>query len=360
MNKNMNIILRNRKYLYIRWIYLSYYYIKNRKNNIWGGGRLSDEIKNNILLFDKKGKNFFQRLNLILDIINCYISFGATPQEYFLMGFDNSPHKRGLFLTNQHKDRAMISKVGFGENWNLLEDKWIFYKNFSRFFKRDVCLVEFGKNNTEYATEFESFYNRHKRIILKPLNGQCGKGILVINTNEITTKELITRLNEKHSRYIVEEFISQSEFMSKWNNSSVNTIRIPSFYKNNTITILKPFIRTGRRGSIVDNGNSGGIFAVINAETGVIETEGMDIRGKRYTKHPDSGIVFKNTKIPMWNELKTFVKEIHETIPFYPYVGWDFALTSKGWMLIEGNWGQFLSEFVDREGIKNKFDELLS
>ena len=23
------------------------------------------------------------------------------------------------------------------------------------------------------------------------------------------------------------------------------------------------------------------------------------------------------------------------------YVGWDFALTDNGWVLIEGNWGQF-------------------
>ena len=45
-------------------------------------------------------------------------------------------------------------------------------------------------------------------------------------------------------------------------------------------------------------------------------------------------------------------------MPNYPYIGWDFALTQNGWVLIEGNWGQFLSEFSDREGIKESFDKL--
>lgn len=38
-------------------------------------------------------------------------------------------------------------------------------------------------------------------------------------------------------------------------------------------------------------------------------------------------------------------------------MAFDFALTPQGWVLIEGNWRQFLSEFVFKEGLKNKFIE---
>lgn len=49
-------------------------------------------------------------------------------------------------------------------------------------------------------------------------------------------------------------------------------------------------------------------------------------------------------------------EEIHAMVPDQPYIGWDFALSDKGWMLVEGNWGQFMSEWADKEGIKDKFD----
>jgi hypothetical protein len=42
-------------------------------------------------------------------------------------------------------------------------------------------------------------------------------------------------------------------------------------------------------------------------------------------------------------------------MPHHRYIGWDFALTDDGWVLIEGNWGQFLSQYVDKIGLKSKF-----
>jgi hypothetical protein len=41
------------------------------------------------------------------------------------------------------------------------------------------------------------------------------------------------------------------------------------------------------------------------------------------------------------------------------YIGWDFTLTEKGWVLIEGNWGQFVGQYIDKEGIKKQFDNYL-
>ena len=48
----------------------------------------------------------------------------------------------------------------------------------------------------------------------------------------------------------------------------------------------------------------------------------------------------------------------HGQDSFISYIGWDCALSDKGWCLIEGNWGQFDSESADKEGIKQKFDSL--
>lgn len=320
-----------------------------------GGKTLAFEIVENIKSYAPININPLRKLRIILDIIDCYIVYGSTPQEYFLMGFMENKKTRSKFLTNQYKDRQMIKSVGMGDNWYLLEDKWNFYLRFKSFIKRDVCLL----NSETSKNVFKNFYEGKKKIIVKPLNGQCGKGIFVINTNDKSCDEIYYKFIKDKNDYIAEEFIVQDSFMNQWNDTSVNTVRLPCFYNEKGFFVLKPFLRTGRKGSVVDNGNAGGIFAVIDDKTGIIVTEGMDIKGQRYSKHPDSEITFYGTQIPKWNELLSIAKEIHKTIPFYPYVGWDFALTSKGWVLIEGNWGQFLSEFVDREGIKEKFDVLL-
>ena len=60
-----------------------------------------------------------------------------------------------------------------------------------------------------------------------------------------------------------------------------------------------------------------------------------------------------------WDELLEYAEQIHRKVPHHKYVGWDFALSDKGWMLVEGNWGQFVSQYNDHIGLKKQFFELL-
>ena len=42
------------------------------------------------------------------------------------------------------------------------------------------------------------------------------------------------------------------------------------------------------------------------------------------------------------------------------YVGYDFALTENGWVLVEGNsLGQFVGQIAEQKGVKKKFLEYL-
>lgn len=153
----------------------------------------------------------------------------------------------------------------------------------------------------------------------------------------------------------------QDAAMARWNSSSVNTIRLCSFRNNNDVSIAYPFIRVGRKGSIVDNGGQGGIFASIDIQTGVICTDGGDEIGNVYPLHPDSSVPFKGVQIPQWKELLDMCREVHASLPseFY-YVGFDFALTAKGWMLIEGNWGQFVAQQTTlHRGLRKEFEDLM-
>ena len=323
-------------------------------SKIWGGGIFRQDIDNCFKLFmsqdEHKDKKLLSRTEY--DIIKSYYKYGITPQEYFLFDFRNCSHsRRTKFLTNQHKDRVMISKVGMGVNCDLLENKGIFYENFKSYFYRDICVLD-----SKYKLdEFRVFCEKHNTFIAKPFDGQCGKGIEIINIENIETE--FYRLTSS-GKWILEELIVQDEKLAVFNSTSVNTVRIPSFINKSGFQILKPFFRMGRHGFVIDNAGAGGVFSIIDEKTGELLTDGIDEYGVSFEKHPDSNIPIKGYVIPRWSELLSLAETIHRTIAYYPYVGWDFALTNDGWVLIEGNWGQFISEFADKEGIKVRFDNM--
>ncbi len=340
----------------------SYYielYIRrtNLSNVIWGGGIFIDEINKylDLKLTENERKNARLLRRILKDIVYSYIRYGATPQEYFMFGFRNQKHSyRKRYLTNRHKDEVMIRVEGLRSLNDDLENKNNFYQKFKHFFNREVLLL----NNETHDSDLKQFVRKHSRFIAKPINGQCGKGIEIIDITEGNSDRVFHDLVEKGD-FLLEELIIQDDRMAEWNGTSVNTVRMPTFIKDNAFIVLKPFFRTGRRGSVVDNGGSGGVFSMIDERTGELITEGYDENGRRYECHPDSGCKYKGWVIPRWNELLTLAEECHRNFYGHRYVGWDFALTKDGWVLIEGNWGQFLSEFTEGGGIRKQFDNLM-
>lgn len=320
------------------------------------GNEIQRQFEN--FLTKEELNNSALKKKLTIDIIQCYYIYGTVPLEYFLFRFRQCNRKRrGEFLSNRHKDTVMTEKVGRGEDFELLENKWKFYQKFSKFFHRDVFLFT---SNTD-KQQLSDFVSKHNDFICKPLKGQCGRGIEVLHLSSFDSIDrLFEYLHNANSDIMIEELIHQSDSMKYWNESSVNTIRLPMFHNpaGGGYKILKPCLRMGRKDAVVDNAASGGIVAVIDEKTGVILTDGCDELGHFYKEHPDSHHPIKGWQVPNWKELIDFATEVHSTIDYYPYIGWDFALTDNGWCLIEGNWGQFLSEFVDYEGIRKRFDDM--
>ena len=80
-----------------------------------------------------------------------------------------------------------------------------------------------------------------------------------------------------------------------------------------------------------------GYGALIDEKTGTIISDGIDWKGDKEKVHPDSNITFKGFKIPKWDELLEMVKQLSSELSAMHCVGWDLALTDKGWVLVEGN-----------------------
>lgn len=286
------------------------------------------------------------------DIDKCYNKYKITPLEYFLFGMRFADkEKRKTYIS----DKVLFSAVAKTGTRPLhdaeLNDKFHFYELTSEYFKRSAIEVK----KVEDRAKFEQFVEGKDKVILKPNSAACGSGIFISKTDD--PKSLFDKLMAAKGDWIVEELIKQCNTMAAWNPSSVNTVRITTFKNSRGTFIHCPFMRVGRAGSDVDNGGQGGIYALVDAETGVISSDGKDERCNIYVVHPDSKVPFKGVQIPRWNELRQLVVEIHnKKMPMHVYIGWDFALTDDGWVLIEGNWGEYVcQQSVSGHGYKEEF-----
>lgn len=319
---------------------------------MWGGGiykeNLDYALKNNLSDTEYADTKFVKKLTK--DIINCYLQLNATPEEYFAFEFRNKSEKqRAQYLTNMTKDIILINRIGW-ELINRLKDKYQSYQLLTEFFKRDICTIKGPKDRMI----FTEFIKKHPTFFAKPLKGMCGRGA-AIKTGDCFNELLAD------GEWIIEELVKQNDTIASFNSSSINTVRLPTFYKNGQFTPLAPFFRTGRKGSIVDNGAAGGIFAAIDEKVGTIISDGYDEDNNVYPYHPDSKIKFKGFHIPQWDELLSIAKQAHEKLSDQRYIAWDFALTPNGWVLIEANsMGQFLWQYATKIGLKDKFLDLMT
>lgn len=349
---------------FVWWAAHTFIQVKNRiellspnlSSQVYAGTcSIEEEIMANwkIFLTDEKmsDKNYLACLKK--DMVDCYFLYGINANEYFVHHFEHKSRKmREEYLSKRDKNYACRLSEGGLESFNVLNDKYKFYTLVKEYFKRDVCKVE---TSTDKA-DFMNFASKHKRCIVKPISSSWGNGcqIIELNNSDDTFESLL-----KKDKYIVEELIEQDERMAIWNSSSVNTVRVCSFRQRwGGVIQIYPFMKTGRKGSVVDNAGQGGVYMSIDSATGEVCSKGMDELGNVYEEHPDSHMKFDNWTVPQWEELVKLSAEIHQVLPKeHIYVGFDFALDKhKGWVVIEGNWGDFICQQSSLgKGLKRQF-----
>lgn len=297
-----------------------------------------------------------EREKLKNDIWRARILNLVDPDEYFLYGFRTlDENERYMFVGNREKE-SLCAIINDRDVSNIFMDKWITFQHFSKFYGRTVIHIE----SCEDRQIFVNFVNEKKKVIIKSSKESQGRGIFA--ATDLTIEEswtIIETILNKGGAAVVEEFVNQTSEMSKFNPSSVNTIRIATFRNNNQVEIMFAFARFGRKGSIVDNGGRGGIFCSIDKKTGMLNPTGRDENGIWYQCHPDSGIGFDNVYIPQWDDVIRLAKELSGVVSQQVYVGWDLAYTENGWIMIEGNsWSQFIGPQTSlKQGMRNQINE---
>lgn len=339
------------------------YFMKNSWNtNDYNGIPFSKDVDENINTFlaEDEKENFALVEKIKRDMVKVYLLYGLTPDEYFLHDCRHASKEYISSVLSRLRKDQIIMKTG--ASINDLKDKWTFYQMAKDFFKRDVCRVD----DEAELTDIECFCKKHNRFIAKPRFASCGIGVHIVDFEKDYqggAKKLLEHYQSlEDGKWLFEEFIEQDPSMAAWHPSSVNTIRVPSIRTNNGCKIILPLFRTGKNGNVVDNcHNDGGLMSVPDAVTGTIITDGYDVFTNVVEVHPNSGMKFKGWQVPRWGELVEIASDLHMSLPIeHKYVGFDFALTPNGWVVVEGNWGNFPHQVCVGYGIKKEFERLMN
>lgn len=334
-------------------------YIANKKE----AKALVADIESTIRKFESElsGKDFVNKKQKVL--LDCK-EYKCTPIEWYLYCFDiRTVEEKKEYLPDYYKNEWSVG-TDLKLYWELTDKYWFYNKN-KEFFKRKAIQLDQNTNFEEFAT----FCKECGTVFIKPLSAAFGYNTFKYQYNDEDIKETYDKLVKDRNSYksssltkygfIVEELIKQTEHLGIFNESSVNTVRIPSILTSKGHYVLGCFFRTGRKGAVIDNAGGGGIFAALDDETGVAITDGFDEFCNSYAVHPDSGVAYKGFKIKDWKELIQITKKAHENMPNHKYIAYDFAHTDNGWVMLEGNFGQFIGQFATKKGLKSKFRSLM-
>ncbi len=275
------------------------------------------------------GKN---RPSVLLDVVGCGLRYGAGFNDYLLCEFYNlTPEQRATYVTRS-VNNTLVQLLNDREYYHYFDNKSEFYTKFAHYIGRDW--LDFSKAGQK---EFEKFLSGRDQIMVKPEDGTGGKGVEKLFTADYKNPVQMYQKLMADNVGVVEEVLQQHPDLDRLNPSSINTLRVVTVLNDSGAHIVYAHIRIGNGGRPVDNLHSGGMFAPIDMETGLVQYPGYDKDRKTYKKHPQTGVDIQGFQIPLWEKCKAMCVEAAGLVPQMRYVGWDVAVTPTGPVLVEGN-----------------------
>lgn len=298
-----------------------------RELYIWNSEKrrfLSEAIKRFSL--GERGKGTYS------DYLSAFRKHRVTFSEYmFSYEYWNLSEKdRDKFISTSEM-QCIYRKLGSHEVRDVFHDKVRFLKTFAPFVHRWWSLARFLT-----LSQFEDCLSQFD-IIAKPIDGTRGDGIVKLRKSEVNdTHELFDSLCRKN--YLLEECIEACDELSSFHPASLNTIRVVTISAGERFEVFGALFRMGAHGSVIDNTHSGGVYAPIDPENGIIMMEAIDSQNNHYDKHPDSGKLIKGFQIPQWAQIVETCRRACKVLPDIHFAGWDVCVLPDGDVeIIEGN-----------------------
>ena len=199
-------------------------------------------------------------------------------------------------------------------------------------FKFPKCVIrcidgDFYDENFNYIVleEAKNLLNNYDKLVFKRTFGAGhGKNVL------LSAKEDYENNIKKFGKnFVVQVPLKQHDFLSNFNSSSVNVIRITSVLWEGQVYILSGILRVGAPGSFCDhlgNASEGPRIVALDDDGNLI--------GKAI--NPDKTLVYDDLfgkeirgQVPVYDKMKKLVREAHNNFIHHKIIGWDLTVNDK-------------------------------
>ena len=313
---------------------------------------------------DKEKEDFLYRS------IYSYWVYGNNIKEEFYFNFPEKTHAQKMEYITYRNRFSYMRHLNSVENRHYLDNKWEAYELMKKYYRRDAILI---KDESDFDA-FAEFVGKNPVFVVKPVGMSAGRGVHKESVEGADLKDVFEKilqernvLGEKYhygdfSAMMLEEIVDQDEEMAALHPASLQSIRLVTVRVGDKVNIWYPRIDIGRGGSFLINAAAGSIMALIDPKTGIISGKGIPESGELFEYHPDTGVKIEGFQIPKWDELIEMATDLMlNVMPDIRYVGWDMALSKKGWCVVEGNWaGEFVGDQLGQNrGLRKEFEDMI-
>lgn len=292
------------------------------------------------------------RIYLFVDYFVCAMIYGCRGEDYFICRFFRLSRKQKKQFVTELYQTDFEKKYTDSVQADIIDNKEKSLDYFSDFIERDWCGTVYNSSSAEY----QCFYEKHERAIIKPINGNGGHGIEIVNLKERFPSADAFRDYCIDNQMIAEELILQHEAMNRVYPNAINTIRMVTLKGK----VVGAALRMGVGEACVDNAHSGGIYAEINVANGTVTGSAMNHKCEQFSCHPTTKVEISGIAVPFWEECKAMVERASCLVPAVYLIAWDIAITPAGPTLVESNTGPGLRviQAPNGHGLKAEFEKI--
>ena len=267
---------------------------------------------------------------VVLDMLWCSVRYESGFQDYLDWDFVLlARDERRTYITHP-KSNHLAKKLNDPELRKIFADKSLFNARFAAWLGRDWIDVRAAS-----TAELAVFLEAHPVVMAKVPDSLSGHGIERVVSTEISDVSAWQRHLLDQRQFLLEDFIDQHPDMASLNPSSVNSLRVITYFDGTRVHLLASVLKMGNGGAI-DNFSGGGMYTMLDAD-GVATAPAFDESGTSYATHPLSGTAIVGFRVPLYDQILPMVDAMSHVIPQVPYVGWDIAITPHRPVVIEGN-----------------------
>lgn len=221
----------------------------------------------------------------------------------------------------------------------------------------------------------EAYCSGIDRVFLKPAtDSSSGHGVVAFRRNEsgvlatsdgqLLNLDFLEQYSKSHPDFILQKGLTQSEYISQFNPTSINTLRIATYrsVKDNRTHVCAAIMRIGQRGAAVDNAHAGGLFVGVGLD-GTIGKYACDQYGNRYDTFNNINFKENHYRIPDFDRVIRFAEAVGDHVVHHRLLAQDICIEADGTpRLVEFNIRAFsvwLFQFTSGPAFGKYADEII-